>query len=341
MITYNMVKYGRWLLGLCLMIFMMTACTYDYFEDENNLRVYVPQIERGEIDLFYISFHNKAGKHILTRQLVAPFTKDDLMKQGVLRFKLPYGEYNVSCFADYTPESIIEGNSFSDSYQKKDPVDHPDVYLSRTTNPRSFLTTATVYPIGHPESTVHRTINIDDNQRYKSKIVTKFEELPAAITRIDIYYKGLATKYLFNGIFDRFSLNDRILASFDVASNTVGNITECHDVINPSVGTVFGTMAPLNRAANHSISQEPLELDIRFFDINNNLIGAIPFTTTDFEDFKINHPTKVPVDDAGNPIESLVLKPQNTILFTFKGFTVIGIQLYGWGDIIEGGATPM
>lgn len=343
MITYNMVKYGRWLLGLYLMIFMMTSCTYDYFVDENNLRIYVPQIEKGEIERFYIAFHDKSGKHTLTRQIDAPFNKDELMQQGILRFKLPYGEYNISCFADYTPGSITEGNPFSDSYQKKDRIkEQSDTYRSRTTNPRSFFTDAMVYPIGHPEAAVPRTINIDENQRYKGKVITRFKKLPAVITRVDIYYKGLSTKYSFDGIFNRFSPNDRILASFDVASNTSGTLTEFHNIINPSAGTNFGVMPSISNAVKHAlVGEEPMELDIRLFDTNNNLVGLIPFTMADFEDFKANNPTKVPVDSAGNPIENLILKPQDTILFTFEGFTVVSIQLYGWGDIIEGGGTPM
>ena len=339
MITYKTVKYGRWLLGLCLIIFIMTSCSYDYFEDENNLRIYVPQIEKGEIECFYIAFHDKTGKHTITRQLKSPFTKDELMKQGILRFKLPYGEYSISCFADYTPESITEGNPMTDSYKKQDKTEM-DIYRSRTSNPRSLFTSAVVYPIGHPDAATLRTIDIDENQCYKGKVISRFEKLPVQVTRIDIYYTGLSTKYNFDSSFGRFSPNDRIFASFDVENHTSSIITECKNIIDPSAGTSFGRSAPISKALQTTFA-EPMELEIKLFDINNNLIGTIPFTADEFEHFKANNPSKVPVDQHGNPIESLVLNPQSTIILTFKGFTIVNIQLYGWGDIIDGGATPM
>ena len=40
---------GR-LLGLCLVIFAAVSCTYDYFEDENNFKIYIPQLQDGTID---------------------------------------------------------------------------------------------------------------------------------------------------------------------------------------------------------------------------------------------------------------------------------------------------
>lgn len=339
MITYNTIKYGRWLLGIYLMMFTITSCSYDYFEDENNFRVYVPQIERGEIERFYIAFHDKAAKHTITRQIESPFTKDELMKQGILRFKLPYGEYSISCFADYTPGSITEGNQLTDSYKKQDQIEG-DTYRSSTSNPRSLFTSAVVYPIGHPDAAILRTIDIDKNQCYKGKVISRFEKLPSQVARIDIYYKGLSTKYGFDSTFDRFSPNDCIYASFDVGTNTQGIITECQNRVDPSVNSTFGRSAPISKALGN-ISAAPMELEIKLFDASNNIVGILPFTVDDFEYFKVNNPSQVPVDEHGNPIEKLVLNPQSTIILTFKGFTIVSIQLYGWGDIIEGGSTPM
>lgn len=348
MTTHKIVKYERWLLGLYLIIFTMiiTSCSYDYFEDENNFRLYVPQIENSEITNFYISIHDASGRHVLTREINAPFDNDELMKQGILRFKLPYGkDYTVTCFADYATEATTPGNPYADSYLKKTSVDGTFVYASRTTNPRSFLSTATVYPIGHPEAAIARVVNIDQKQCYKGKVIVNFKELPTFVSRVDIYYKGLATKYNFNGTFDRFSPSDLILASFKTSDYTSGNIVSFEDIINPSAGVnPFGMMDPLQpliTKASYAPSGEPLELEMRLFDAVGTNVGTIPFTDDDFQRLKNENSANTPTDADGNVLDHLVLEPQKTIIFTFKGFTIISIELRGWGDIIGGGSTPM
>lgn len=346
MTTHNVVKYGRWLLGLCLIIFTMTSCTYDYFADENNFRLYVPQIESGEITNFYIAMHDASGRHVLTREISAPFDKDELMKQGILRFKMPYGKnYTVSCFANYATEATTPGSPYTDSYLKKTLVDGTNIYSSRTTNPRSFLSTATVYPIGHPEAAIAKVVNIDQNQCYKGQVIVNFKELPTFVSRIDIYYKGLATRYNFDGTFDRFTPDDQILVSFNTADYTSGNMVTFTDIINPSAGVnPFGTMGPLQPRATRASaapSGEPLELEMRLFDVAGTSVGTIPFADDDFQRLKTDDPANVPTDADGNPVDHLVLEPQKRIIFTFKGFTMISIEIKGWGDIIGGGSTPM
>lgn len=348
MTTHNIVKYGRWLLGLYLMIFTMTiiSCTYDYFEDENNFRLYVPQIESGEIMNFYVALHDASGRHVLTREISAPFDKDELMKQGILRFKLPYGEnYKISCFADYAIDAATPGKPYTESCLKKTLVDGANIYASRTTNPRSFLSTATVYPIGHPDAAIAKVVNIDQNQCYKGKVIVNFKELPAFVSRVDIYYKGLATKFNFDGTFDRFTPNDQILVSFNTADYAAGNIVSFADIINPSAGvSPFGAMGPLQPRTTRTSSVptgEPLELEMRLFDAAGTNVGTIPFTDDDFQRLKADDPTNAPTDADGNPVDHLVLEPQNSIIFTFKGFTIISIEIKGWGDIIGGGSTPM
>lgn len=337
MTTHNTVKYGIWLLGLYLMIFAMTmtSCTYDYFEDENNFRLYVPQIERGEIENFHIAFHDASGRHVLTREINAPFNKDELMKQGILRFKLPCGEnYTISCFANYDIQASTPGQHYTDSYLKKTLIDGTNVYYSRTTNPRSFLSTATVYPIGHPEASIARVVNIDEKQCYKGKVTVNFKDLPAIVARVDIYYKGLATKYIFNGTFDRFSPNDRILASFNTADYTSENIVSFTDIINPSVGVgQFGAMEPLQpfipTKAPYVPSGEPVELEMRLFDAMGSDAGSFSFTTDDFQRLKAEDPSKVPTAADGSELDHLVLEPQKTIIFTFKGFLVVSVEIKG------------
>jgi hypothetical protein len=348
MIAYSN-KHIKKLSGLlCLMmIFTLTSCTYDYFRDENNFRLYVPQIVDGQesIERFYVAFHAEDGSHAITREITAPFDDDDKMKEGILRFKLPPGRnYHMTCFADYTPGSISVGDSFEESNKAKDLDMSEDnlysrsenVYHSHTTHPRSLFGTVTAFPIGHPESQIPDTANMDPDKQYKGEIVLSFLDLPSMITRVDAYYGGLASSYYFDGTFRQYTPEDRIRGSYDLGarSGVSGNV-ETHDPINPSAGTDF---VRSTRAATRLPSPVPLELELHLYDALGNSVGVIPFTQADFDNLA---PDKKPVDANGDPLTSLVLGPRETMKFTFKDFTIISIELAGWGDVIPGPTTPM
>lgn len=340
MITYNFRKHIKELLGLCLIIFALTSCTYDYFGDENNFRLYVPQIEDGSIRNFYVAFHTEdGGGHTITRELTAPFDHDELMQQGILRFKLPPGKrYTISCFADYTPGSITIGNEYAESYKTKHTVDATSsVYAVRNSTPRSAFSSALAYPIGHPDALVAHEVSIDETGLFKGRVILSFIELPAEISRVDMYCYGLSTAYHVDGSFRRFAPEDCILGSYICAEHTRAATTEFSTFINPSAGTEFGGASP-TRAGVRAPTPVSLELRIHLYDAGGNVIGVIPFTESDFHNLA---PEKKPVDKDGATVSDLVLRSQETIKFTFKGFTLIKIDLVGWGDIIPGGTTPM
>lgn len=347
MSAYNPIKSMANILGWCLMVILLTSCTNNYFEDENNFRIYVPQIERGEISNLYISFHDLSGEHCITRQIEAPFDRDDMMKKGILRFKIPYGEYSITAFADYAPGALTIGNAHDDSHAAKDLVDESiNLFGSRTTNPRLLLSQITAYPIGHPEAKEPILFDIDEKLCYKGKVQTIFKDLPSFVERIDIYYKNLGTKVKFNGLIDRFYANDRVVASFKTSDHKTGDLVRLPaDIINPSVGIFLDshyatlpkltTRAPL---APIGVTPESLELEVRYLDGENTVVGVTYFDANDLATLADN---KKPIDHDGNPVSALVLEPQKGIIFTFSGFTIMQIQLMGWEDIDDGVITPM
>lgn len=341
MTTHTIFSHLQRVLRFCLMTFALTACTYDYFEDEQNFRIYVPQIKNGEIKNLYVAFHDSAGRHLMTREIIAPFDKDELMIQGILRFKLPPGKnYTISCFADYDPNAPTRGELYANSHMGKTLIESTNIYASRTTNPRSYLSTIQVYPIGHPMAFKSVEVNIEKEQCYKGKVAVNFRKLPSLVSRIDMYYKGLSTKYRFDGTLDRFASDNQIKASFNTSDYLSAETVKWVDVLNPSAGLVG--VGVHNPSTPQSVATaEPLELEIHLIDATNNIAGTIRFTRDDFKRLKEEDPTKVPVGADGNPLDHLVLEPQQTISFTFEGFTLIKIDLVGWGDIGQGGTSPM
>ena len=224
-------KYTRMTAGI-LLLYSLASCTYDYFVDENNLWIYVPQVKEGTIRDFYIAFHDEAGSHMRSSHIYAPFNKNELMLDGTLRFKLKPGETSVTCFAQIGDMPVSEGQLYSDSYLSAKPLkgaEHtftplPAGSKTGTQNkstatgkptdpdqPRFSKTRLSLYPIGHPDAKKIHTIDISEENSYNGKITNEFKNFAGlGVTRIEIHYTGLATRLCFDGHFDNFTPQDKI-----------------------------------------------------------------------------------------------------------------------------------
>ncbi len=316
------------------MLFTAWACTYDYFEDETNFRLYVPQIENGEIETFYVSFHSldDDGRHVITRKVSAPFDDNELLKQGILKFKLPQGRYDITTFADHAEGSLTEGEHLSASHKGMSVLDADrHAYAASDTRPRAlFLRGTQVFPIGHPSGKEPVEADVDEDCLIKGTIACKFIGLPESVTDIEVTYKGLATRYGFDGYFSRFNDDDTHIHRHVATRTRAPGDVEISNHIFPSTGLHHDPLNP-----DPTATGEPVELEIAFYNGSSWMGGAF-FTAADFEALP---PDERPVDGDENPLTELVLNPRQTITFTFKGFTVVGIELTDWGEIVQGGGT--
>ena len=322
---------------ILLLLFFVTgvySCTYDYFVDESNFIVYVPQIEDGTIDNFYIAIHDSNGNHMVTRKFEAPFDKNELIKQGLIKFKLPPGAAFISGFANYDANSTItEGLALNSSHKAQQPLaSDPDVYVSTNTLPRANFMDAMIYPLGHPSSQLQITVDMDTDKIFKGRVICRFEGLPSNITDLQIYYSGNATQLGFDGIFREFSTSDRLYAEPATGPFTSGTVVSYPQDIYPSTGVSF-----LKRNATYVDAGEEIGIEIIFYE-GTQVVGSASFQPSDLLTIPL---ANRPIDGNGDPVTNLILYPRQTIIFTFKDFTVIKIELSDWGDIIPGETTPM
>ncbi|MDR2890426.1 MAG: hypothetical protein LBV18_02325 [Alistipes sp.] len=353
--TKKQIKRGAALLhGLFVVLFValfaVNSCTYDYFDDETNFRLYVPQIhaalfdqggvgsdapaiddrEIEAIDRLLVTFHTMDGKHVLTRELEAPFDARYFIEPGVLRFKLPPGQYRITCWANYTPGMVTEGEMLSSSYKGVGAYD-PDrfMYGVSPSNPRVlFLDDVKVWPLGAVETMTPVTANIDERCEFKSQVICAFEGLPqtAYYTRIETVYKGPATRLGFDGAFSRFNDADIHFHDLSTGGMAFGDYSYSN-LIYPSTQTRFDPNAEPWRGGG-----EDIELEIRLY-IGEMLSGELTVTRDDLTRLD---PEDRPVDGDDNPMTDLVLYPRSTIKFTFDDFMLVGVRLTPWGDIETG-----
>ena len=229
---------GR-LLGLCLVILAVVSCTYDYFEDENNFKIYIPQIPEGSVDNVLVAIHDASGNHTVTRFIRGPFDPNTIGKDGILRFKLPGGRgYRVSAFANVGEGSFDVGHAHQDSY-----IAEPLPGNSgKTHTPGSDFRVVlqddiTSYPLGHPLAGIPDTVNLAKDSVYKASVLCDFHGLPAAVARIDITYKGVGTHMRYDGTYAR-PTDGHVRSSHAV--NAAGSVISTGpDYIFPSTGTHY------------------------------------------------------------------------------------------------------
>ena len=324
-----------------LLIFLAYfSCTYDYFEDETNFELHVPQIVNGEITNFYVAIHKENGDHLVTRRYVYPFDQNERLRQGIIKFKLPRGNVRVTCFANYSDSLLTEGVPFNQSRKEQYAIPgEPDLYRATSSDPLAFLLDTVIFPIGHPQAKIPIVANMDASKKIKGRIICNFIGLPPDVTDLDIFYSGDASRYSFDGIFESSSAHDRFLSSpstfahrFDVDGDGLEDVSYVQNIY-PSAGVSFQKRNPV-----YTDNGEEIALEIVFYDSAHYEIGRAGFRSSDIPNIPL---ANRPVDENGNVLTSLVLYPQHTITFTFKGFQIFKIDLAGWGDIETGPTSPM
>jgi hypothetical protein len=333
----NIKRYVASVLALCATLGVVVgSCTYDYFEDETNFRLYVPQIESGEISKFYVAFHRidgGGGTHVVTREFTAPFNDNESIRQGILKFKLPPGQYDISTFADYSDGVMSVGQDLASSTKGATRYDQgragADVFTMNNTQPRAlFLRDTQVFPLGNPATINAVTADIDDECRFKAKVSCTFSNMPAFIASAVVSYNGVATRFDFDGVFRRYSPTDVVRIDNPMVRANPTDDVVITSYIYPSVD-VSHQPGDATRVDNG----EAVELDIDFFDADGAGVGSASFRTSDLATLD---PGSLPQRNGVTITDKLVIYPRDEVNFRFREWLVVGIDLVGWGDINEG-----
>ena len=67
---------------------LLASCTYDYFKDETNYQVYVPEVVDNKVSDCRVLVYDETGVLVGARYEAAPW-KDPRMRAGLFSFRLP------------------------------------------------------------------------------------------------------------------------------------------------------------------------------------------------------------------------------------------------------------
>ena len=95
---------------ILLSAIFLSSCTYDYFEDETNYILYVPEIEGRSVKDCRVLVYDVNGNLAAEKYGALPFEDNPRMQTGVFSFKLNPGRYRVFCYAN-TDSLLFDGKS--------------------------------------------------------------------------------------------------------------------------------------------------------------------------------------------------------------------------------------
>ncbi len=297
--------------SIVILIAFLIACTDDYFQDETNLRVYIPEIESKSIEDLHLFLYDSQGKLVKRRVCTYPFEEEKFIRQGIIRFNVPPGDYNLTCFAntknDSTSLDIVVEDEQDKSFISLEKIQDNK---HKTAPPlRKILRKQTkVVPIG--VSTDLDTVNISEDQVHVGTLRYIFKGLPSKVQNIEVHVQGLSSRLYFDG---RESRNDTDNCIVCMSATRVDKKLpySFEDFYFPSITN----------------SNDKIALVVNFTDNKGIIIGSYSG--------ELNV-----VDLDGNPVEA-ILKSGQTLNILFDGFILSSVSLGDWGDIDTGEITPM
>ena len=303
------MRKKRLLIVLCTYVALLlsfTACTYDYFEDETNYMVFVPEVLERTVSDCRIMVYDEAGTLVNARYAAAPWEKDARMNIGQFCFRLPPGGYKVYCYTNTDSLLFVEPESLETSaFRLKENsfgvvgyAQPSDVFfqkLTPTISEAGYLYTDTLCA-----------------ERYTGRITVRFKDFPGDVSSIDkVQLSAMCaptTQFLKNDTLTSCLTENDVMFHLDKLSlqQTPGILEVDHRYL-PTVD-----------------DGKVLRLTFTFFDSSGGVVNTLP--------------VEVSERNTGVPLRLLHGK---RLIIEIDSYTVVKISVVGWDEDIESGDTDM
>ncbi|MCD8182544.1 MAG: FimB/Mfa2 family fimbrial subunit [Bacteroides sp.] len=283
----------------------LAACTFDYFKDDTNYQVFVPEVLSNSITDCRVLVYNEAGDLVGARYETAPWGRDPRVELGLFSFRLARGNYKVYCYTNadsllFVDEQCLETSAFK---LKSSPTGE-----NRYVHPSDLL-----FQKLQPEIIHEGILKIDTVQfeRYTGRITVRFENFPGDVSRIK-KVKMLATgaavaQYLKNDtLTSRFTPEDKMFHFDALPPQTMPGIMEVDHRFLPSV------------------ENEAIRLNYTFLDDDGTVINQMAVAVSE--------------KNTGIPLRLL---HGRRIIIEIDSYTIVKISVVGWNDDIENGNTNL
>jgi hypothetical protein len=281
---------------------LIVSCTYDYFVDETNYKVFVPEVAAGTVSDCYVAVYDEAGTLVRSRR-AGTSNDDPRVKAGLFSFRLPPGKYTAHCYADVKEMQLEEAASRDEAFIALKRVTPPAGYDGEHAHglPSEMLFRKLLPEIGNRFEPRVDTATLE---RYVGKITVLFKNLPVSpeVARVQLEATGVATRQYFgrDTLSSRFTEEDYI---FDEAP------------VSPAIA---GASWEMSGCYFPSIDGQVMRLNLRFIDAEGKMLNNIAVEVVD-------------------PLTSLPLPLLHgrRIVLEIDTYTVVGIGIAGWDEDIK------
>ncbi|MDR2414297.1 MAG: FimB/Mfa2 family fimbrial subunit [Odoribacteraceae bacterium] len=278
--------------------YLCVSCTYDYFVDETNYRIFVPEVASGAVKGCYVAVYNEAGA--LVRSRSTGVSDDPRAKTGVFAFRLQPGKYTAYCYANVDDLQIVEAASADQAFISMKPVNARDSHAYA-------LPPEVVFQKLTPEigNRFEQRVDTTSLERYVGRITVRFKNIPVSlpdVMRVQLEADGVATRQYFSRdtLTSRFTEQDYIFDESLATPGKPGGEWEVDHYYFPS------------------IPDQLTRLTIRFLNASGGVLNEIPVEVMD---------TKT--------VRPLPLLHGRRIILEIDSYMIIGIGLTGWDEDID------
>lgn len=303
------MRNKRLLIVLCtyVAIFLsFTACTYDYFEDETNYMVFVPEVLERTVSDCRIMVYDETGTLAGARYAASPWDKDVRMNMGQFSFRLPPGTYKVYCYTNTDSLSFVEPETLETSaFKLKEAASGVTGYAQPSEVFFQKLTPAITQPGYLYTDTLHA-------ERYTGRITVRFKDFPGDVSKIDKIELSAVCAPVMQYL----------------KKDTLTNCLTDNDM-----------MYHLDKMPQQQTSGV-LEVDHRYLPtVDDGKTLRLTFTFLDASGAVVKRlPVEVSEKETGLPIRLLHGK---RLIIEIRSYTVVKISVVGWNEDIESGNTDM
>lgn len=288
-------------------LFSITSCTYDYFADETNYLVFVPEVLDNSITDCRVMVYTESGKLVRERYAAAPWGKDPREQIGLFGFRLPQGDYKVYCYTNTDSVYFSETGSLESShFALKEKEIGSDMYIE----PSDILFHKLTPTIIHPGILKTDTAVV---KKYTGRITVRFKNFPADASRIEHVNlraeRAATVQYLKEDTLTaRYSEHDMMYALGKLPVQQTSGVVEVDHLFLPTVDE----------------TDKWVSLNYIFLDSSGEQIIRLPLELVD--------------TNTGVPLR---LYHGKRLIIEVDSYTIIKVSIVGWNQDIQSGDTEL
>ncbi|MDR1415605.1 MAG: hypothetical protein LBI96_07325 [Odoribacteraceae bacterium] len=280
---------------------LLASCTYDYFVDESNYRVYVPEVASGMATNCYVAVYDEKGQLVRIRRTGWPGDSDPRAAAGVFSFHLPPGKYTAYCYANVGDMQMEGAKMLAESFVAMREIDAPPRSHAYA-QPSEMIFQKLTPEIG---ATFKQKVDTTTLEKYVGLITVKFKNMPvsmSSVARVQLEATGVATRQFFqlDTLSSRFTDADYLFDDISMPSGASAAAWE------------------FERRYFPSISGEMTRIGLYFIDAAGDVVCSIPVEVVDVK--------------TGRPLT--LLHGQHLVIEVDR-YVVVGVSLVGWDEGIK------